>query len=176
VACKKNADDLPLPSPDNRSFVQFSANAVQLTNTQLYALISIKNSSGQEIISNKKITLDFIQGVYKTDKIQLERGELKLTKFIVLTAADSAVYAVPKTGSTKSTQVTNPLDLSFTITNSGVASTSVQVLKVNETDAPGSYGYSENDFGFIPFISVLVKLKINVGQVAYDSLSGKFAG
>lgn len=176
AACKKSANELPQPAPgpvDNNSYVQFSANAVQLTNRQLYALVSIETKTGQEVFSNKKLTLDYIQGVYETDKLPLPKGEYKLSKFIVVTALDTAVYAAPMANSAKASQVTGPLAIAVNVANFGINSAAVQVLKLNDSDVPQSFGYNEADFGFLPFITVSVKLKINIGQVAYDSLPGK---
>lgn len=174
-SCRKTAEDtVPVPAPvDQTTYLQLSATGVQLGQGQLYALVSVNNEQGQEVVSNKKVTLDNIQGVYKTDRITLAKGSYVLSKFIVTTASDTAVYAAPKANSAKAALVSKPVSVPVSITETGVTAASVQVLKVDVTDSPASFGYTVDDFGKIAFKELSVKLMITVGQVVYDSLPGK---
>jgi hypothetical protein len=176
LSCKKPGIEIPTEPPfpiETKSYVQFSTNGVQLTGTQYHALVSIKKSSGEEVVSNKKITLNYVQGTYITDKIALDKTDYRLSKFIVLGAADSAIYATPKAGTSKASQVNYPIDISFSITQNVVKSVPVEVVKITDADAAANFGYTDSDFGFLSTLTVRVKLKINVGQVAYDNLQGK---
>jgi len=174
-SCKKSTDVILQPVPgtaDTTSYIRFTANGIQQSGNQVYALLSIKNSNGQPVITDRKVTLDNIQGHYLTDRILLEKGEYKLVKFIVLSASDSAIYAAPKTGTTYASQVAQPLDLSFSVSTAGVTNAAVQVLKVQVADNPDQFGYNNSDFGFISMMTLKAKLKVTVGQVLYDSLPG----
>lgn len=176
TSCRKATDNpavLP-PAPVNQlPYLQLTASGVQQSGSQLYALVSINNEAGQEIVSNKKVTLDNVQGTYKTDKISLPKGSFVLAKFIVVNNKDTAVYAAPKSNSEKALLVSTPVSVPVTISQTGVHAASVQVLKITETDSPASYGYSADDFGLTAFADVSVKLMIAVGQTVYDSLPGK---
>jgi hypothetical protein len=176
TACNRDIENLPQQPPgstDTSSFLQLSVNGVQLTGNQLYALISIENKAGQPVFSNKKFTLDYIQGIYKTDKIKLNKGEFRISKFIVLNAADTAIYATPVANTTKAGEVTNPLSFPVVLNQYGINMASIQVVRVILSDSPANFGYTISDFGFQPTIDVKIKLKINVGTVIYDSLPGR---
>ncbi len=175
TSCRKTTEETqPVPAPvDQTTYVQLSANGVQLGQGQLYALVSVNNEQGQEVVSNKKVTLDYIQGVYKTDRITLAKGSYVLSKFIVTTANDTAVYAAPKPNSAKAALVSKPVSIPVSITETGVTAASVQVLKVETNDSPASFGYTVDDFGKLAFKELTVKLQLSVGEVVYDSLPGK---
>lgn len=176
ISCKKATVDpnlQPPPSVDQSSYLQLAAPGIQTTGTQLYALVSINTESGQEVVSNKKVSLDYIQGVYKTDKIGLQRGNFVLSKFIVVNNKDTAVFAAPKSNSEKALLVSTPVSVPVTIAQSGVHAASVQVLQVSSTDAAASFGYTSDDFGRNEFADLTVTLSISVGEVVYDSLPGK---
>lgn len=175
TSCRKATEDaVPVPgSVDQATYLQLSANGVQLGQGQLYALVSVNNEQGQEVVSNKKVSLDYIQGVYKTDRITLAKGSYVLSKFIVITATDTAVYAAPKSNSAKAALVSKPVSIPVSITETGVTAAAVQVLKVDAADSPASFGYTVDDFGKIAFRELSVKLMITVGQAVYDSLPGK---
>lgn len=175
-ACGKDIDKNPPVDPgpiDNKSYVQFTVTGMQLAGGQFYALVSIEDKNGQTVVNNKKITVDQIQASYKTDKIELAKGEFKLTRFVIVKASDTAVFAAPKANTPKAAMVANPLAITLNISKVGMNDASVQVVKIESTDAPVSFGYTSTDFGFEPFFEVKVKLKINLGQVVYDSLPGK---
>ncbi len=175
-ACRKTDEifnQQPPSSIDTTAYLQLSVSGVQQTGSQLYALISIDSKAGQAVVTNKKITLDLIQGSYKTDKIELPKGEFKLSKFIVVKASDTAVFASPLANSPKAAQVTHPLAIPLNIVKKGINTAVVQVLNIASSDLPAGFGYTGADFGFQTFTNLKVKLKISVGQVVYDSLPGK---
>ncbi|MBN8676206.1 MAG: hypothetical protein J0L56_18890 [Chitinophagales bacterium] len=176
ASCTKTKDITPaspISSTDTTSYIQFKATGLQLSGDQHYAIITVENKAGQVLLNNKKITLDYVQGVYKTDKVQVNKGEYRLTKFIVAKASDTAVYAAPLANSAKAAQVTKPLPLDLAVTEYGVTLFTTEVVKINGEDAPVSFGYNTSDFGFLPYLTLKVKLKMRVGAVDYDSLPGK---
>lgn len=176
AACNKEVKSLPEPTPgsiDTSSYLQLSVSGIQITGNQLYALVSLQNPAGQPVVTNRKITLDYIQGEYKTDKINLGKGEFRLSKFIVVKANDTAVYAAPRANTPRASEVANPLSMAVSVTQKGINSAAVQVVKIAVADAPAAFGYSAGDFGYQSYLTLGVKLRINVGQVAYDSLPGK---
>lgn len=176
MSCKKATEDpslQPPPSVDQSSYLQLTAPGIQVTGNRLYALVSINNETGQEVISNKKVMLDYVQGMYKTDKIGLQRGSFVLSKFIVMNNKDTAVFAAPKSYSEKALLVSTPVSVPVTIARSGIHAASVQVVQVTSADAAASFGYTADDFGRNELVAATVKLSISVGDVVYDSLPGK---
>ncbi len=176
LACEKPdkiAPQQPSSPADTSAYLQLSVSGIQLAGNKLYALVSIDNKAGQSMLTNKKVALDNIQGTYKTDKIELAKGEYNITKFIVVNATDTALYATPKANTLKAAGVAKPLSIAVSIASKGITNADLQALKLAETDMPAAYGYTADDFGYHAYISLNVTLKINVGQVAYDSLPGK---
>jgi hypothetical protein len=174
-ACDKT-EIKPLPSEppaDTKAWLQVTVTGLQLSGQQHYALLTIENKAGKPVVENKKVTLDQIQGVYKTDKVELPKGEYNLAKFIVVNAADTALYAAPRANTPKASAVDKPLAIPLTISETGINLAPTQVLKIEQSDLPSAFGYTADDFGFQSYISLKVKLRIIVGQVAYDSLPGK---
>ncbi|MGC4022518.1 MAG: hypothetical protein QM734_11520 [Cyclobacteriaceae bacterium] len=108
-------------------------------------LISINDSQGKVVYENKKLTLfSFGQG-YLSETLQLNVGNYKLTKFLVLDVNDKIIYATPLEGSELAKYVDDPLPINFTVVG-GTATVTPQVLAVESTDKPESFGYV--NFGF----------------------------
>lgn len=175
-SCKKDSDlqqQSPVQNGDTASYLQIKASGLQLPGQTHFAIISINNQNGQALIQNKKVTLDFVQGKYITDKVSLAKGRYKLTKFIVTNERDTAVYATPLANSEKAQLVLKPLQLDLSVTNPGVTVADAEVIPVTIQDSPASFGYTAADFGFLSFLTLKAKLKITLGQVVYDSLPGR---
>lgn len=170
---KKGTNITPDPDPSTlQAYAMWTVTGVQQTNQPLYALISITDKNGSPVVTNKKLSLDDIQGRYKTDRLLLPKGSFKLTKFIIVRSNDSAVHAVPLAQTEKATQVPRPLPVDVTIDRSGINDQNITVIKVQTTDRAESFGYTNADLGFQDWTQVKVRLTIRVGQVAYDSLPG----
>lgn len=175
ASCTKDVKEIITDSQtpgDNKSYLQFTAQGVPLTGEQLYAVLDVETKSGQPALTGKKLSLNYVQGAYKTDKVEIAKGEYKLTKFIIVKSSDTAVFATPKLNSAKAPQVTKPLGLDLLVTNTGIAAFATEVIKVELSDAPAAFGYASNDFGFHPSLKLKMHLKIEVGDVMYDSLPG----
>lgn len=173
-ACTKNPDVPQPPSPvDSTTYAMFTVSGVQLTGTRLYAVVSINNTSGQPVLQSKKVTLDYINGVYITDKIALPRGNYYLTKLLVLYASDTAAYAAPIALSAKAGGVNNPLPMAIGIQQTGINAFSAGVLKIMAGESAAAYGYADSDFGNLAFIDLKVKLSIQVGAAMYEGIPGK---
>jgi hypothetical protein len=124
------------------------------------------------VLTNKKVNLENIQGAYKTAKIELDKGEYTLTKFLVLKASDTAIYATPMANTQKAAEVLQPLPFNFVIAQKGSNAETIKVLNITGNDLPEKFGYAADDFGYQVYINLQVKVKLNVGQVEYDNLPG----
>lgn len=176
VSCNKTVDEIITEQPpqeQSKSFVQFKAGGVNLDGKQYYAIVDIENKNGETVVSNKKLTLDYIQGEYKTDKVELPKGDYRLAKFVVVRSSDTAVFATPRAGSAKAALITKPLKLDFTISTGGVALLATEALKVNPSDDATAFGYTVTDFGFFPSLALKLKLSLTIGGVLFDNLPGK---
>lgn len=173
--CTKTGDTPTVPDPipiETNSYAMFVVEGVQLSGSQLYALVSIENATGSPVVVNKKVTLDFISGVFKTDKIALPIGSHRLTKMVIVNAADSAVYAAPKAGTAKAGLVSGPLPIPVNIPEKGIHYYSTTVLKIASNDAPSAYGYTSADFGYHSSIDLKVSLTMSLGQIVYSNIPG----
>lgn len=175
-SCRKPAELATNPpvnnKPDTTSYLQLSISGAPASNEALFALASLETSTGQLVFTNKKLVLHAGQNVYLTDKLAVTQGAFRLTKLLLVTAADTALYAAPKAQTQKAIQVTAPLSLPVETAPSSVTTTSVQVLAIHTSDSPESYGYTAEDFGYFAFIRLRTTISIRVGTVLYDSLPG----
>ncbi|MGC4022517.1 MAG: hypothetical protein QM734_11515 [Cyclobacteriaceae bacterium] len=130
------------------SFSQQARKGDKMSEGQLpaYVLISINDNQSKVVCENKKLPLlSFGQG-YVSEDLQLKVGNYKLTKFLVLDSNDKIIYATPLEGSELTKYVDDPLPMDFTVTENGTATVTPQVLAVEDTDNPESFGYV--NFGF----------------------------
>jgi len=176
MSCKKTVDEIINEQPpvdQSKSYVQFKPAGVNLDGRQYYAVIDIEDKNGQSVLSNKKVTLDYIQGEYKTDKVELLKGDYKLTKFLVVRSSDTAVYATPRAGSPKAALISKPLGFDIKVSTGGVMLVATEALKVLESEAADAFGYTSTDFGFYPSLALKLKLNLTIGSVLFDNLPGK---
>ena len=177
-SCRKPIEVITSPppintsKPDTSSYLKLSVSGVAASKEAVFALLSVETSGGQPLITNKKVALHRDQDVYLTDKIEITRGSYKLTKLLFTTSSDTALYAAPKAQTAKAPQVPVTLPLAVDVTKPSVNTAAIQVLPIGDTDAPESFGYTNEDFGYTAFIHLRATISIQVGTVWYDSLPG----
>lgn len=115
--------------------------------TSYYAIVTIADISGQEVISSKKLAIYTFGGSYISESLSLETGEYKLTEFVVVKGSD-AVYATPVAGSERATIVDKPLPILFNVTDQGTTLVQPEVLKTADIN-PQEFGYSSFSFTVI---------------------------
>jgi hypothetical protein len=179
TACKKQ--ELP-PLPVLNNQFQFTIDALPGESSvgihAIYALVTIQNANGQDVVSNKKLALTY-SGKYVTEKLELPAGNYKLKKFLVNNEEDITRFATPIAGSGKASLVSKPLMIEMKLPNSSILNIPLQVLKVEATDSPDQYGYPAGSFNQHPgeeeqFIRLKLKAVISVGDVLYDSIPAQF--
>ncbi|MGC4022516.1 MAG: hypothetical protein QM734_11510 [Cyclobacteriaceae bacterium] len=154
------------------SFSQQARNGDKMSESQLpaYVLISINDSQSKVVYENKKLPLfSFGQG-YLSENLQLNVGNYKLTKFLVLDASNKIIYATPLEGSELAKYVDAPLPIDFTVTENGTATVTPQVLAVKDTDNPESFGYVNFGFEVASFIKLIAIKDFYLGKVT-DSIA-----
>ena len=128
-------------SPVNRDGGRTSGNESPVS-----VLVSIEDGNGNSVVENKKLSIWSLGQGYVSESLELTEGDYKLIQFLVLNASDTITYASPMVGSELAKYVNNPLPVSFTISKDASTTVTPQVLKVESTDNPASFGYV--NFGF----------------------------
>lgn len=183
VSCKKTviiSNDPASPTPtdpaNQRSFkIAFeSLPNYQNTPEGLTVAVTIEPSGGGQAI-NISANLAYDQQ-YRTSIMNLAKGSYRIKGLIIKNQNGYALFATPVSGSVKAALVNKPLSVAIAL-NEAEQTMLLQVLAVNATDTPQSFGYSEGSFGNRAGDpnsemdkQILVRPMIRVGQVVYDSI------
>jgi hypothetical protein len=106
-----------------------------------FVLLTVENSSGTVVYENKKIELVKIGDRYTTLPLDFSPGAYALTDFLILTPANEALYATPKSGSPLAAFVSHPLPLPFSIGTNAITNLGVEVVSADAA-APEDFGYA----------------------------------
>src|SRR5258706_8029359 len=158
IACKQEGIN-----PPQKGSVQFSlskklANSggrVSSTVTPKVVLLSIEDAVGNSIELNKNLILYTFGAGFVSESLTLAAGTYKLAQFLVLDSAGHTIYASPLSGSPMAEFVDTPLPMEFTVTENGNILVTPQVLTVEPSSTPTSFGYA--NFGF-----EIVKSQVNL--------------
>lgn len=181
VGCKKEDFQKP-PAPAKTNDVQFvfSAvpDAVPAVPAGLFVLVSLRNATGEDVVSNRKLAVTF-NGKYTSEKLQLPDGAYTLSKFLVVGTSGDVRHAAPVAGSVKAQQVQKPLAMTITLSQTAAVELPVEVVNVKPGDGPLDFGYPAGSFqsaNDAPASSIKVKLQavVTIGSITYDSLPAQF--
>ncbi|HYG51108.1 MAG TPA: hypothetical protein VD905_09410, partial [Flavobacteriales bacterium] len=182
AACKKNDNYPPPPDtpakPNQLQFIVQDFPGYSNGNAnELYAVVSVSNSSNEEVISNKKVSFSFTDK-YVSEKLQLPNDSYKVTKFLIIDAEGKVRFAAPVSPSVKASQVQKPLNIGITLANASSLNLPIEILKVELNDQPESFGYPAGTFGNqqAPTDTLIVKLQavVTVGDINYDQIPASF--
>lgn len=142
------------PTEQQEQLVQFTFSSEQPTEngrmTDLSdaraVVISIKNSSGETMLSMEKFDVYKLEGTNYVQKfvskpVSLKPGNYDLTDFLVVDEDNNVIYVTPKEGSDNSNLVHDPLPIQFSVTANTLNEFPVQVVDAT-TDPVESYGYA----------------------------------
>ncbi len=143
----------------------------------LHAMFSIVNDQNQEVLVDRKMALNYA-GKYATDTLKLDPKTYRITKLWIRDDNNKTLFAAPLVNSAKAAEVENPLPFSFLLPKPTVSNISVQVAKVNASDKPEHFGYTEGSFNNdgqggetpVSFVKIKIQPKIRIGEVVYDSI------
>lgn len=136
-----------------------------------FVLLSIVDSKANLIEENKKLPLYRFGSGYVSESLQLVKGHYKLTKFMVLDAANNVIYATPVEGSPNAGLVNDPLPIDFIITENGSTLVTPQVLEVTEENTPENFGYV--NFGFdVVVVPADIKVSFLMPTLPYFTTDG----
>lgn len=103
-------------------------------------LVSVVDMNGNEVLSDELIPVYQFGDGFISEKVELETGKYKLTKFMMIDPSGKVIYAAPRRGSPLAYLVDKPLPIPFAIYNDRVTTITPEVLPVKENN-PGDFGY-----------------------------------
>jgi hypothetical protein len=118
-----------------------SATASDSTAQSFQIMISVEDTAGNAVLTDKLIPLYSFGDAYVSEKIEIKTGEFRLTKFMVINPAGAVVYAAPVSGSPLAFLCTRPLPLNFNILPDQVTKILTEVLAVVD-QTPDQFGYA----------------------------------
>lgn len=174
-------DDTPVDVKGSVSFVVSGAGlgAGRIAGlTPEKVVVSVEDKDGKSIIDNKAFDLTSADGGYATEKMMLEEGEYRVTKYLVISGT-TAAYATPRAGAEKATLIDKPLPFDFTVVARNDNIVTPKIIGISSQDSAQKFGYS--DFGYnVPdgpaeeWIFVRVKLEMFLGGIFYQNIDADF--
>ncbi|MGQ9620354.1 MAG: DNRLRE domain-containing protein [Bacteroidales bacterium] len=103
-------------------------------------MISVEDFTGNPVLTDKLIPLYTFGTGYVSEKIEINTGEYKLIKFMVINPAGEVVFASPLESSRLAYLVKKPLPIIFRVNADTVTKLATEVLKVG-SQTPEQFGY-----------------------------------
>jgi len=130
-------------------------------------VISITDNSGNLVYNLEEIPLYNMNGNYISKPISLEKGNYKLTDFLVVNKDGKVLYLAPKEESPKAYLVSDPLPIGFNVNKDQVTKVGVEVIK-NTGEDPIEFGYTTFSFNVVDVIN------FHVGVFIYNDSNQNF--
>lgn len=132
-----------------------SYNGSDSTEILKVALVEIKNSNQEIVVSNQKLQLYKFGENYVSEPVDLIAGSYTLTKFLLINEFDEVVYAAPVEGSEKAYLVNDPLPISIMVEKDAVSKVSPEVIKAIG-QMPEDFGYTIFGFNIVETYDFLI--------------------
>jgi hypothetical protein len=154
---------------------EITGGRTQISGTPTSIVVNVENAAGNIVLESKKLQLLGFGDNYITENVALEVGAYKITSFIVLNENNQAIYATPVAGSPKAEFVSTPLPIAFAIGDGNATTLRPEVIEVESTDSPESFGYLSFGFEIVQGdkINVNVRVELTVGQIRYTDVNAK---
>ena len=120
---------------------QLKSVTIDSTVVSYQLMISVEDLKGNSILTDKLIPLYTFGTGFVSDKIEIQTGLFKLTKFMVMSPSGAIVYATPLAGSPLAYLTNKPLPISFNIISGQVTTVLPEVLAVGD-QSPTQFGYA----------------------------------
>jgi hypothetical protein len=104
-------------------------------------MISVEDMAGNSVFADKLIPLYVFGTGFVSEPVEIEAGEYKLTKFMIINMSGAVVYAAPVEGSPLAYLSEKPLPLNFNILADQVTRVLPEVLAVGD-QTPDKFGYA----------------------------------
>src|SRR6478672_10197555 len=173
-----NSGGTPTTPSAEKANIRFST-SVDLTgqpyhSSNLRAAVTIINEKGELVMKDKVLSLNVGNPVV-TEGIELPIGNYRLASFRLEYGSVQNHFASPISGSAKAALVQHPLELTFKAEKNGNHEVAVEVLRIQQGENPGVYGYPSGAFDYgqndaDPYMKVKIKAIMRIGGIVYDSL------
>lgn len=145
-SCEKRSADngsgtaeFSISSLDEKGFAK-SALSDDSAQVSYQILFSVEDVEGNPVFTDKLIPLYQFGTGFVSENIEIESGEYRLTRFMIINTAGTVVFAAPVAGSPMAYLVNRPLPIDFTIKAGEVTRIIPEVLAVGE-NPPEQFGY-----------------------------------
>jgi len=145
--------------------------SAKIDDTPSAIILSIIDSSGAVIISNKSYTLTSFNGQFISENIELPIGDYNLTDFNVVNSNNEVIFSTPKQDSEFANLVSNPLPITFTVDPSNTPKNiTPQVLRVEIEDTPQDFGYVTFNFDIIETQNLFIEVRDSANMLVAGEL------
>lgn len=149
IFCSCNEESIS--SPKGNATFGFSSKGQKNTDgrvseTPASIIVSVQDDDGNEVIKDKKVALISFGDGYTTVGLELNIGNYKITKSLVLDSASHVMYATPLEDADLAQHVSDPLPIHFSVSESTSTQVVPQVLAVAKGDTALRFGYASFDF------------------------------
>ena len=130
--------------------------------------ITVTRDNGDNVLAAKKIELVKVGDGFVTTPITLPKGHYNIDDFMIVSATDSLLFAVPKRKSPLAQWVKNPLAISFNIGGDAVSNIEGEVISAERKTA--------KDFGYASFgVKVATASSLSIAAFTNDPGNVKLA-
>lgn len=117
-----------------------SAFASDSTLVSYHVMISVEDPDGDPVLTDELIPVYIFGAGFVSEEIELDAGNYRLTRFMVIDPAGEVIFATPVEGSPLAYLVNDPLPIGFTIAAGTSTIIAPEVLPVGD-HTPGDFGY-----------------------------------
>ena len=112
-------------------------------------MVSVEDSDGNPVLTDELIPVYIFGTGFVSEAVELDPGNYKLTKFMVINLSGGVIFAAPVEGAPLAYLVDDALPVGFSIAAGTSTSVAPEVLPVN--------GHTPGDFGYVSFGIQIVK-------------------
>ncbi len=131
-------------------------------------LVTITDGNGNAVYDNERIELFRFNDDSVSRPISLAPGDYQLERFLVLDSEDSALYATPRENAPLAHLVSDPLPISFSVSEDVITTVRPEVLSTDQA-TPEDFGYASfglNDGAIVETIDFAIAVSV------YDEANG----
>ena len=137
----KGTLEISLSLPDKTSLSKSDVLSDSSGIVTYHLMICIEDMEGNSIMSDSLIPLYTFGNDFISEKMELNTGGYKLTKFMAVNPSGEVIFASPVAGSPLAYLVNRPLPIAFNIFPNEVTKIVPEVLVVGD-NAPSQFGYA----------------------------------
>lgn len=144
---KKTADnsigtaEFSINAPDELTSSKSGLSGDSAVTISYQVMISVEDINGNAVFTDKLLPLYIFGTGFISENVEIQAGEFRLTKFMVINPAGEVIFAAPVAGSPLAYLVTKPLPLTFRIFPDQVTKVLPEVLSVG-SQTPDQFGYA----------------------------------